>query len=224
MKNMSPMIVSQKKVKFFNKNLISWSNQFRRNFSWREERTPYKVLIAEILLKRTTSKAAARIFDQFIEKYPTIFILEQADVSELEFFLKPLGLNQQRSIAIKESTKYIIDTFNGEFPRKYDELLKIPSVGPYSAACILSFGMNICKPTIDSNAIRLLTRFFYDFFGDTPTYREIFSFACKIIPKTSHTNFNYGLIDFGAIICSYRGCKGNCCPLNDICSFFAKEN
>jgi len=212
-----------KKIKIFNKELINWSNHFHRDYCWRNERTPYKIFIAEVLLKRTTSKSAARIFEQFIEKYPSIYYLEKANEKDLEVIFKPVGLYKQRTATVKKATNYLINSFDGKFPKSFEELIKIPSIGPYSAACILSFGMDIPVPTIDSNGVRVLSRVFQNNLGDKPSFIETFRFAYAIFPKKFHVNFNYGLIDFGALMCSYRGCKRNQCPLRNICDFFLKE-
>jgi len=210
------------RIKIFNARLLNWSKQFYRDFAWRTNRTPYKIFIAEVLLKRTTSKAASKIFEQFIEKYPSISELEHANEKELEVIFKPVGLYKQRSSVIKKSTTYLIDSFNGNFPDTFEDLIKIPSIGPYSAACILSFGMNIPIPTIDSNGIRVFSRVFQNNLGDKPSFNETLKFSFDTFPKKFHVNFNYGLIDFGALVCSYRGCKGNQCPLRNICDFFLK--
>jgi len=215
---------TEKKVKIFNKRLLKWAAQCTRDFVWRHDRTPYKIFVAEVLLKRTTSKAADRLFNRFIEKYPSLHSLEKSEVDELEDFFKPIGLYKQRSRMVKESTRYLFDSLNGEFPNTFDEIIKIPAIGPYSAACILSFGMDIPVPAIDSNGIRVLTRVFQDNLGPNSLYKKVFSFAGEIFPPKKHVLFNYGLIDFGAIVCSYRGCNSDRCPLCDICNFFARKN
>ncbi len=210
----------ENKEEIFNKRLLKWATQFKRDFVWRHNRTPYKIFVAEVLLKRTTSKAAAELFNRFIEEYSSLRSLEKSRVGELENFFKPIGLYKQRSRLVKESTRYLVNTLNGEFPDTFDELIKIPSIGPYSAACILSFGMDIPVPAIDSNGIRVLTCVFQNNLGQNPSYNKVFSFACKIFPKKRHVLFNYGLIDFGALVCSYRGCNGVDCPLSNICDYF----
>lgn len=215
---------NENKEEIFNKCLLKWAKQFKRDFVWRHNRTPYKIFVAEVLLKRTTSKAAAGLFNRFINKYPSLLSLEKSRVEELEDFFKPIGLYKQRSKMVKESTRYLVNSLNGEFPDIFDELIKIPSIGPYSAACILSFGMDIPIPAIDSNGIRVLTRVFQNDLGQNSTYNKVFSFASRIFPKKRHVLFNYGLIDFGATICSYRGCNSDGCPFCDICNSFVQKN
>lgn len=212
------------KKREFNRCLINWEKREGRHFYWREDRNPYKVFIAEFLLKRTTSTAAIRIFKQFLEKYPDLLFLSNAKTVELENELEPIGLHKQRAKGLKEAAIYLVTSCNGEFPKKYSELMKIPHVGSYSAACILSFGMNIPAPTIDSNGQRVLSRVFKSTLEKDASLKKILDFSWKLIPSKNHVLFNYGLIDMGALICTYRGCLGAKCPLNGICdSVFAME-
>jgi A/G-specific adenine glycosylase len=212
-----------KKGKKFTSTLLDWESKFGRNFPWRQKRNPYKIFISEFLLKRTTSTAAHKFYFQFLEKYPTIFEIERSNSRQLEQIFQPLGLQVQRSHGIKKAAEYIIKNYRGEFPDTFNELIKIPHIGHYSAACILSFGMGISAPAIDSNGIRVLSRVFQKNLGDNPSQKRTLSFAQNILPKGSHVQFNYGLIDFGAIMCSYRGCSGNTCPLIDICEYSKKK-
>ena len=70
------------------KKTIKWYNQNARDFLWRKDRTPYKVLISEIVLKRTTATAASKIYSKFLTKYPDIFHLVKADIKDIENILK----------------------------------------------------------------------------------------------------------------------------------------
>jgi A/G-specific adenine glycosylase len=205
------------KKREFNRHLINWEKKEGRHFHWRKRRDPYKVFVAEFLLKRTTSTAAHKIFQKFLEKYPNLFVLSSADNSELENELRPIGLYKQRAKGMKEATTYLVKSCNGKFPKKYDELMKIPHVGSYSAACILSFGMNIPAPAIDSNGQRILSRVFKNTLEKNMSLKKILDFSWGIVPHKDHVLFNYGLIDMGALICTYRGCSRERCPLNNIC-------
>ena len=92
--------------------VIEWEKENGRDFYWRKNRTPYKVLVAEILLKRTTSRAASRLYQTFLERYPDIHSLAKAPEKELKTLLKDIGLYRQRSYQIKEMAKFIIDYYN----------------------------------------------------------------------------------------------------------------
>jgi len=211
------------KVKKFNQTLLSWGKENFRDFPWRKERTPYKVFIAEFLLKRTTSTAAERNFVHIIRHLPDLNSIVNTGIPAIEQLLRPVGLYKQRAKGLFEAANFVIKEYDGIFPRDYGLLNKIPHIGPYSASCILSFGLDCAYPTVDSNVYRVLSRIFKDSFKNKATINRIFLFADKIMPKRRHVQFNYGLLDFGALVCSYRGCSGPLCPMCDFCDTFRDE-
>jgi A/G-specific adenine glycosylase len=204
-------------VKKFNKLLLDWTAHGLRDFPWRHDRTPFSIYVAELLLKRTTSTAALRVYGPFLEKYPTILSISEADEGDLVEVLRPIGLHKQRAKGFLESANVIVKKYNGEFPEDFGQLSEIPHIGPYTAACILSFGMDIPVPAVDSNVMRVLKNVFQRSLPEKAGINDYFELAQSIIPEDRHAEFNYGLIDLGAVICSYRGCKKELCPFKDIC-------
>lgn len=213
----------QDQKKKFNKVLIKWVKDNGRDFFWRKKRDAYKVFIAEFLLKRTTSTAANRVYQIFLEQYPDLPRLASADLEDLEEVLRPIGLYKQRAKGVKEAAEYLVKNCGGKFPRQFEGLLHVPNIGTYTAACILSFGMDIPAPAIDSNGQRVLSRFFKTELGDKPTLKKVLAFSLDLVPRKDHVLFNYGLIDMGAMVCSYRGCSKKACPLNKNCDFYRDE-
>lgn len=209
----------EKKVDNFVSLTINWEKSSGRDFIWRHERTPYSVFIPEILLKRTTSTAAQRIYSEFLKEYPSISQVVTADLKEIEDKFKPIGLYRQRSSGLLKAAEYIVAMFDGQLPDNWNDLLKIPHIGPYSAGCILSFGYGIPAPAVDSNVERVFNRFFSEEFGKKTSYKEILNLSWDILPENDHFLYNYGLIDLGSVICSYKGCNHNNCPLASSCSY-----
>jgi A/G-specific adenine glycosylase len=197
-----------------------WFLREGRHFEWRKNRTPYRVFVAEFLLKRTTSKAAERIYRRFLEKYPDIHSLANADITELEVIFKPIGLYKQRSKGIIEAAKYIESNFREEIPVDYEKLISIPHIGDYSACCILSFGMGTPVATVDSNVQRVLSRVFVTELQGDHRLKNIIHLASDLLPRDEHEIFNYGLIDLGATVCTYRKCCEKVCPLKNMCATY----
>ncbi len=199
--------------------LAKWEKENFRPFPWRKDTTPYRVFIAEVLLKRTTSKAADRVFNKFIEKFPDIESLNNAEVKDIENVLKPIGLYNQRGKGIKEAAQFIKEKYDGEFPGELKEILDIPHIGPYTGGAILSIGMNKPASMVDSNVIRVMTRAFKDVLSKNPTQNEVIKLVKELLPEKEHKCFNWGLIDLGSLVCSYRGCQKEECPVKDFCQF-----
>lgn len=203
--------------------IIIWEKDNFRPFPWREDTTPYRVFMSEILLKRTTSKAADRVFEQFIDLFPDVQTLYKADINLIEDVLKPVGLYKQRAKGLKETAKFIVENYGGEFPRGYTDLLKIPHIGPYTAGAIQSIGIGTPAPMVDSNVYRVITRAFKDLLPEKPTQKIVTEIARELLPEKEHKYFNWGLIDLGALVCTYRGCNRDICPVKEFCSYCKNE-
>ena len=217
------MDLKQNKKRKFIRSLLKWSRNNCRHFEWRVQRTPYRVLIAETILRRTTSKAADRIFIYLIRKYPSIHQLAIASKKELAKDLKPIGLYHQRSTGLIQAAKFIEEIYSGVIPKSLYELIRVPHIGDYAASCILSFGMGVPVPVVDSNVIRVISRVFRDEVGARPSVKEVIKFLSDFIPQKDHDLFNYGIIDLGALICTYRSCGQDRCPFVNICDFKRKN-
>lgn len=215
---MSSQSRTPEKKKRFVVRVLEWAQKNLRDFPWRETDRPYEIFIAETLLKRTTSTAAERVFDDFLNEFPDIASLANADVENLEEILKPIGLYRQRSEGLKEAAEHVMENFNGRLPSSYEDLLEVPHIGPYSAGAIDSFAFGDPVPIVDSNVKRVVGRCFRGEWGDAdPKDREIRSFLEDIVPQKRHRAFNLGLIDLGFLVCSYDEKHCNRCPLSEIC-------
>lgn len=216
------MQIDNKRKDCFVTNLVKWEKENFRSFFWRENTTPYRVFISEVLLKRTTSKAADRVFNKFLELFPDIESLYKADIGIIEGILRPIGLYKQRAKGLKETAKVVVEEYGGEFPKEYASLLKIPHIGPYTAGAILSIGEGIPAPMVDSNVYRVISRAFEDLLPEKPTQKTMIEIVRELLPEKEHRYFNWGLIDLGALVCTYRGCNRDICPVKDFCDYCEK--
>lgn len=209
--------------KHFARKLLEWGKKNVRKFPWRENNSPYEIFIAEVLLKRTTSTAVRKVYQNFLSKFPTIFILFNSSLEEIKASIKTLGLYNQRANGLKKASQKIIENFNGKIPDKYEDLMSIPNIGEYSARAILSFGFNKAEIIIDSNVRRIICRVI----GNSKYWQckdeEIKNFLKNIIPNKEHILFNWSLLDFGSLICLYKYEKCFSCPLKEICNFYRKK-
>jgi len=205
--------------KAFAKAVIRWGEKKLRAFPWRDDTSPFKVFIAEILLKRTTSTAVKRVYPQFLNRFPDISALAAAKLGDIEEVLKPIGLYKQRSVGLKEAAEYITDHYGSQLPSTYEDLLKIPYVGSYTAGAIASFGFGKPVPILDSNVRRVVKRVFRDMIGDNASDKDMIEVLKDIISKEKPKLFNWSLIDIGSQVCSYRFMECDGCPLEQICCY-----
>ncbi|QOJ78871.1 A/G-specific adenine glycosylase [Infirmifilum lucidum] len=195
--------------------VIEWEKAHWIPYPWRVNRTPYRVLVAEVLLKRTTRQAVAREFPKFIAKFPDIHALYRAPIEEVEEALLHLGLYRQRARQLKEISKVVVEVYGGRIPDDWDALVGIEGIGVYIAGAVLSFGYRKRAPVVDSNVIRLFSRLT----GKRYTRAEdMLPLLWGVVPERDHDIFNYGVIDLGAMVCTYRGSRCWECPLAGFCT------
>lgn len=201
--------------------IVQWGRRNFRPFPWRTNRTPYSVLISELLLKRTTASAANRIFEEFICLYPDLPKLSQADNRQLEKLLSKIGYHKRRAKILVVISSFLIRRYNGEIPRTKEELLEIPYVGEYTANAVLSLSYGVPAAMVDSNIQRIITRLFLKHLLTKPSSRILQKIAELLAPSEKNQEYNYALLDLGALVCRYGIPKCKLCPINGHCDYYS---
>lgn len=208
--------------KIFSKCLLVWWKNNKRDFPWRHTNDPYAVLIAEMLLRKTTAQQVDGLYKALIGKYPNAKSLSQADENELRDMIKPLGMEHKRAKLLREVSNVIIESYKGVIPSAQKELLQLPGIGPYAANAVLSFSHAQDVPMVDTNFVRLIERVFglKSSRARARDDKQIWQFAETLIPKRRSKEFNLAIIDFAASVCRARSPKCEICPLTSICILF----
>lgn len=199
--------------------LLSWAEGNLRSFPWRTKRSAYEIVVAEILLKRTTAKAVSKVYEEFLRKYSSIKELSQANPEDLELILKPIGYSRLRSKEFIAISSFVMDRYGGRIPSKMDELDKIPYIGPYTAAALMCFAYDICAPMVDSNVMRIVGRMFMHSFKKKPNNMEAIYIISQVMPQKDYKKFNLALLDLGAIVCVPKNPRCKVCPLFNGCDY-----
>lgn len=199
--------------------LLEWWKVSRRSYPWRKPfLSAYEILLAETLLKRTTATAVAKTFERFYGEYCNIRLLASAPSEELEDRLKCLGLQRQRARTLKEMAMYICEYEGGEIPRDLERLLGIPHVGPYTAHAVLCFAYGKPVGVVDSNVIRIIRRLCKQVLPPNARNLIFQQITDRLVPKHQCREFNWALLDFGALVCRYSYMRCNECPLRSLCT------
>jgi A/G-specific adenine glycosylase len=209
--------------KEFARRLSYWFRAHARDFAWRKTKDPYQILVAEMMLQKTTSKQVSECFRRFIEKYPTTESLAKATISEIEEMIKPLGLEHVRAYRFKKWAEAVVDDHGGKIPKDRNELMQLAGVGNYIANSVLILAFDVDLPLLDTNAVRVLNRVLEikSSKASATDDKELWRKVGQIIPKGKTREFNLGLIDFGALVCTARKPKCGICPMTDLCLFYA---
>ena len=200
--------------------VLRWAESNMRPYPWRNKcRSPYEIMVAELLLKRTTAAAAARTYEPFLEKYPSVNSLAQATEEELAQDFKSVGLYAQRAKAVSKLAQHLTEQEAGSIPSTLDRLSKVPGLGAYSTRAVLSFGYGKPAAVVDANVVRVLTRVFQKDLPEHPSANFLQNLADAILPEKSHREFNFALLDLGALVCRYVKPRCDQCPLVNICDY-----
>jgi A/G-specific adenine glycosylase len=193
----------------FSLKLIKWYSENKRNLPWRESKSPYKIWISEIILQQTKVDQGLPYYLKFIKKFPNVHDLAIADENMVLKLWQGLGY-YSRARNLHYSAKYISNHLNGEFPKTYDELIKLKGVGKYTASAIASFAFNEKKAVLDGNVFRVLSRYFgIEDPIDTTSGSKIFENIAFInLPKKNVDTYNQSVMEFGALQC--KPVKPNC--------------
>lgn len=214
MKNVSP-----EEVRSFRNNLLSWAEDNLREYPWRKTDSPYHILVAEILLQQTFADKVVPVYEAFVEKYPNLETLAEAEVSAIASLLEPLGLQNVRAQALINIAN---KCRNEGIPDDEKELLQLPYVGPYAANATLCFAFDRRRPVVDANVVRIYNRAFgVDF---TPQDDQVWMLADQILSDEDYQRFNLALIDFGAKVCSSNSPLCAECFYQDQCAHYSSTN
>jgi len=203
----------------FQSALISWHRGNERKFSWRATNDPFKIIVAEIALKKTGAWKAEKTYEYLMKQYGAPEKMAKADPSRIQPYFQRLGLFNRSQLLIDIATE-IIDRFNGRVPKAYGELVSIKGIGQYIANAVLCFCHGERVPLVDGGIARVYRRHF-DCKSSRPPYadKELWKIARATLPEDNVREFNYGLLDLGALIC--RPGKPCCqeCPVEATCVF-----
>ena len=220
-----PVILEQEQLKEIVQPIVSWYRENKRQLAWRENVSAYRVWVSEIMLQQTRVEAVKPFYDRFLKELPTVKDLAEAEEDKLLKLWEGLGYyNRVRNM--QKAAVQVMEEFHGEFPKTYDEVLSLSGIGNYTAGAICSFAYGIPKPAVDGNVLRVISRVIAseeDIMK--PAVRTKIEYMLDgVIPKDSASDFNQGLIELGALICTPKGmAKCEKCPLGSVCQA-KKEN
>ena len=200
-------------------NLQKWFSQNSESHFFRKDRTPYKTWISEIALQQTRMQAALPKLRCFLEIFPDIESLANSTEQEILEAFQGLGY-YNRARNLRKGAKHIVQDLNGIWPQKKKELIKIPSIGDYTASIIASIHFNQNEPSIDGNAKRVMSRMFQlkgDIFSKD-FLNALQSVLTKIFKNTKLPGkLNESIMELGQKLCTKSKPQCEICPLKSQC-------
>ena len=204
--------------------LVQWHQDNPRPHPWQADRDPYKIWLSEIILQQTRVAQGTPYYLKFVEHFPTVTDLAQADEDLVMSLWQGLGY-YSRARNLHATAKNIAENMDGVFPNTYEEILKLKGVGPYTAAAISSFAFNLPTAVVDGNVIRVISRLFEidEPVEDVKTKKKIQSIVDSMIVKAEPAIFNQAIMDFGATQCVAASPDCTICPFNKECKAYLND-
>lgn len=202
--------------------LLDWYDLNKRILPWREQKNPYYIWVSEIMLQQTRVEAVKFYFERFITELPTIHSLAVVSEEKLLKLWEGLGYyNRVRNM--QKAAIIIMNEYNGKMPADYDQLLKLPGIGSYTAGAIGSIAFSLPVPAVDGNVLRVFKRVAASFDDITKqsVKKQLEEDLKEIMITDRPGDFNQSVMELGATVCIPNG-KPLCqkCPIMHLCIGF----
>lgn len=213
--------LQQFNVNMFVNDLLSWYRENKRDLPWRKTDDPYRIWVSEIMLQQTQVATVIPYYEQFLQKFPTVFDLAEADEQIVLKQWEGLGY-YSRARYLHEAAKEVVNKHAGIIPNDKKEISKLKGIGPYTCGAIMSIAFNKPEPAVDGNVMRVLSRILLidDNIAEAKTRKKFEKIVDKLISKDDPSSFNQGLMELGALICTPKSPLCLHCPVRDHCQAF----
>jgi len=195
------------------------------NYPWGETRDPFRVLIAEMMLRRTKADQVQAVYEQLFAEYPYVKTMAKAGNIELEQILYPLGL-KWRTPAFGLVAREVKEKYQCKIPEAREELATLPGVGEYVARAVLSIAYGKKEWIVDNNIVRLFRRYFgIKTSKEGRRDKHVVAIAKVYVSGKDPRKANLTLLDFAALICLPRDPRCTQCTMSAACYYraFGKE-
>jgi A/G-specific adenine glycosylase len=204
--------------------LLAWYRRHRRQLPWRDEPTPYRVWISEIMLQQTRVTAVQPYFARFLDRFPALADLAAADQQDVLKAWEGLGYySRARNL---HRAAQVVQATGGTIPSASEELAKLPGVGPYTAAAIASIAFGEASPVVDGNVLRVVARHrgMRDDISTARTKNRVRESLQEAIEESGDPSaFNQAMMELGALVCVPRNPSCDDCPLAADCQALAED-
>ncbi|MFT7433141.1 MAG: A/G-specific adenine glycosylase [Alphaproteobacteria bacterium] len=206
----------------FASHLLSHYKKNARDLPWRRYPTPYNVWLSEIMLQQTTVTTVIPYFEKFTNTYKTVQALAKASEDDIMHLWQGLGY-YSRARNLHKCAKIIAEN-GGTFPSDEAALLKLPGVGPYTAAAISSIAFNKKATVVDGNVERVMSRLQRTETALPKAKAELGDKARTLTPNKENNLYSNAIMELGALICTPRKPKCATCPVTKFCDSYGKDD
>jgi A/G-specific adenine glycosylase len=207
----------------FGRRLRSWYRRNARDLPWRRTRSPYEVLVSELMLQQTQVSRVVTRYGEFLDRFPTLAHVARARPARVTEAWEGLGYYARA----RNLHRLALEVTDGgkdperQLPADPIALRELPGIGAYTAGAVASFAYERRAALVDTNVARVLRRVFAPSIDTKSTkgHRRVWEIAESILPRTGRATWthNQALMELGALICTARIAHCDRCPVRSLC-------
>lgn len=214
------------KTMTFTDRLLNWYHENKRELPFRSQKDPYKIWVSEIMAQQTQIATMIPYYNRWIEKYPDVQTLAQADIDEVLKMWEGLGY-YRRARNLHKGAQYVVENFDGVIPRDKKLLMDIPGIGDYTSSAIASIAFSLPEVAIDGNVKRVMARYLnYTESVNTRACHKYFEEFLKeelLKNGADPSDFTQALMELGALVCTPSNTQCIGCPFKEMCACYRGE-
>lgn len=199
-----------------------WFVRAARDLPWRSpDCTPWGVLVSEVMLQQTPVVRVEPVWREWMERWPTASGLAEAPTADVLRAWGRLGY-PRRALRLQDCARALVERHAGDVPERFEDLLALPGVGPYTAGAVTAFAFGRRAVVLDTNVRRVLGRVFD---GDAlphphQTVAEVRR-AEALVPADDAEAATWAAasMELGALVCTARAPRCEACPVADLCAW-----
>ncbi len=207
----------------FSTQLLHWFDQHgRKELPWQQNKTPYRVWVAEIMLQQTQVSAVIPYYQRFMQRFGSIQSLAAAGQDEVLHHWSGLGY-YARGRNLHKAAQQICEQYSGQFPDHIDAVQALPGIGKSTAGAILACAMGQRHAILDGNVKRVLSRYhtISGYPGQKAIENQLWELAEQHTPTTRIGDYTQAIMDLGATLCTRSKPRCMECPLQETCKALA---
>ncbi len=197
--------------------LKRWFRSNHRKLPWRQTSDPYHIWVSEIMLQQTRTQAAIPYYERFLERFPTVQALAAAPETEVLATWSGLGYYSRARNLLRAAR---IIAKQDAFPSDYDSIRRLPGIGDYTAAAVVSIAFGLPHPAVDGNVLRVMARLGNDpaEIGSSRARARFRDAVLELLDTSEPGLFNQAMMELGATVCLPKQPACPLCPVEAFCA------
>ena len=208
--------------KEFRHYLLRWYEASQRPMPWRETIDPYYIWISEVMLQQTQVATVIGYFNRFVQRFPDIKTLAEADLQDVLKLWEGLGY-YSRARNLHQAVNQLVERGVFTVPDTPSEFLSLSGVGPYTCSAVQSIAFGHPLAVVDGNVKRVLSRI-YELkipVNDSSVHDVFNKKADGLLDTSDPSSFNQAMMELGALVCKPTSPLCSTCPVASFCKAFA---